>query len=220
MLIIPGLLLVSLIVWPSSTNITIPPFAFYFKLFLSLIDYFKSNPILWYLVYWVIYFTCSLFFFLIDFATLDLNGSTLLSSSGNPLPTGGGHGNSFPLPTGNGSGNGNPPPAGGEQPSFPCHGILHDNNVNPRLNAQLRNVYPKLSELLAVKSNTNLNAGLTMNSNNLTNLTFTLQDRACMQEQIRTVHPTMEFRFGVVNGRGFSYSGPMTNQILGLFRPS
>jgi len=184
--------------------------------FLDLIVYLGSNPFLLYALFWVFYFTYCLCPTLIDFFIVDqIYDSYLVSSSGgNPLPpTGGGNGN--PLPSG---GNGNQPPAGG-QPNFPTAGILHDHEVNPVLNQKLIGVHGKLSQLLPAVDNINPNAGLTMNSAKLTGLTFTLEDRSIMKEQIMTVHPDKAFRFSEVKGRGYSFSSKMTREILGLFNP-
>ena len=221
----PGLGIIS-IVWALSNK---RGSAFYSlkNYFLVLIVYLGSNPSLLYALFRVIYFTSCLCTSLIDFFIVDLiyDSHLFSSSGGNPLPpTGGGYGNPLP-PTGGGNGNplpsggnGNQPPAGG-QPNFPTPGILHDLEVNPVLNQKLIGIHGKLSQLLNVVGNTNPNAGLTMNSAELTGLTFTPEDRAIMKEQIMTVHPDKAFRFTEVRERGFSFTSKMSREILGLFKP-
>jgi hypothetical protein len=145
--------------------------------------------------------------------------NTLLSSSN--LPTGGG--GNLP-PVGGGGGGGNPlPPAGGANAPMvatTARPLLLNDDVDPLHAQRLRTVYFKLSRLLAVNDNYDLNRGLTMNSPRLTqDLVFTNVDRNTMFEQITQFHPNMFYRFNMVRNRGFSYSNPMTTEILNLFKP-
>jgi hypothetical protein len=155
--------------------------------------------------------------------------NTLLSSGSN-LPTGGGNlpptgGNSPPV--GGGGGGGNPlpppPPAGGANAPMvatTARPLLLNDDVDPLHAQRLRTVYFKLSRLLAVNDNYDLNRGLTMNSPRLTqDLVFTNVDRNTMFEQITQFHPNMFYRFNMVRNRGFSFSNQMTNEILNLFKP-
>jgi hypothetical protein len=157
-----------------------------------------------------------------------LSSSNLPTGGGGNLPPvggGGGGGNPLPLPpVGGGGGGGNPlPPAGGANAPMvatTARPLLLNDDVDPLHAQRLRTVYFKLSRLLAVNDNYDLNRGLTMNSPRLTqDLVFTNVDRNTMFEQITQFHPNMFYRFNMVRNRGFSYSNPMTTEILNLFKP-
>lgn len=98
--------------------------------------------------------------------------------------------------------------------------IIHAQDVDPRHNNNLQVVYIKLARLLYVSGNTDPNNGLTMNSNNLVDLSFTDRDRLTMQNKITEVHPNYAFRFNAYHSKGFSFSNKITTEILGLFKPT
>jgi hypothetical protein len=172
-------------------------------------------------IYPLITFRISLFILLYVSANDMLFDNILLSSSGNQPPMGG---NSFP-PTG-----GNPqPPMGGGNPLPPLApapprgatampSVFLDQDVEPIQAQRLRTVHSKLSQLSIAVENTSPNKGLTMNSSRLINLEFTRVDRSTMENHIVNVYPNMYHRFRTTQ-QGFTYSGPMTSEILGLFKP-
>lgn len=147
--------------------------------------------------------------------------NTLLSSSGNQLPPMGGTGN--PQPHTGGGGNPQPHTGGGGNPLPPNNRgpniLLSTNDVEPLHAQHLRTVHSKLSRLLAIKDNLDVNKGKTMNSPNLSpDLVFTDIDRDTMYHQIVDVHPSQFFRFTYVRGK-FSYTQPVSIEILNLFKP-
>lgn len=56
-------------------------------------------------------------------------------------------------------------------------------------NARLKELHDKISELEYIKDNTNPNKGLTINSSNLNNLTFTDEDKSDILKHIKNAHP-------------------------------
>jgi len=98
--------------------------------------------------------------------------------------------------------------------------INHEQDVDPRHNNNLQVVYAKLSRLLFVSDNIDPNRGLTMNNNNLVNLSFTDRDRLTRKNKITEVYPNYAFRFNANHSKGFSFSDQITTEILELFRPT
>lgn len=98
--------------------------------------------------------------------------------------------------------------------------VNNPQDVDPIHNYNLNVLYNKLIRLLNVQSNLDPNRGLSMNSPDLKNgLVFDARDHATMEKQIRDTYPDYMHRFSANHAKGFSYCGPICNEIHQLFKP-